>query len=271
MKDNFSGHASDYARYRPTYPDALFTFIYERLSHFGAAWDCGTGNGQVAVKLAERFDHVYATDLSANQLAQAPQRPNITYRMQRAEDASFDSQPFDLITVAQAIHWFDFKAFYATVNRVLKPDGLLAVWGYTLLTVNDAVDAIVRHLHSGTLDTYWDPERTYVDARYQTIPFPFAECRPAECRPAECRPAECRPAECRPEEIAAPEFTQSISWMFTDLIGYLNTWSAVKHYQQREGQNPVSRIEADLQRAWGKAEQQTVRVPVFLRLGKKPS
>ena len=254
MKDNFSGHASDYARYRPTYPEALFTFIYEQLSHFGAAWDCGTGNGQVAARLAERFDHVYATDLSANQLAQAPDRPNVTYRVQRAEDASFEAQTLDLVTVAQAIHWFDFEAFYATVNRVLKPDGLLAVWGYTLLTVNEAVDAIVRHLHSGTLDTYWDPERTYVDARYQTIPFPFEECRPAECRPA---------------EIATPEFTQSISWTFTDLIGYLNTWSAVRHYQQREGQNPVSRIEADLQRAWGKAEQQTVRVPVFLRLGKK--
>ena len=164
--------------------------------------------------------------------------------MQRAEDASFDSQRFDLITVAQAIHWFDFDAFYATVNRVLKPNGLLAVWGYTLLTVNEAVDAIVRHLHSDTLDSYWDPERAYVDARYQTIPFPF-------------------------EEIAAPKFTQSLRWSLADLVGYLNTWSAVKHYARRTGENPVRRIEADLQRAWGAAEWQVVHVPVFLRLGKK--
>lgn len=244
MKDNFSGHASDYARYRPTYPDALFAFIYERLARFETAWDCGTGNGQVAGRLAERFDHVFATDLSVNQLAQAPQRANVTYRVQRAEDASFEEHTLDLITVAQAIHWFDFDAFYATVNRVLKPDGLLAVWGYTLLTVNEAVDAIIRHLHSDTLDNYWDPERRYVDARYQTIPFPF-------------------------DEIASPEFTQSLTWLFADLIGYLNTWSAVKHYEQRKGQNPVSRIEADLQRAWGIAAQQTVRVPIFLRLGKR--
>ena len=246
MKDNFSGHASDYARYRPTYPDALFAFIYERLNHFNAAWDGGTGNGQVAVILAERFEHVYATDLSTNQLAQAPQRSNVTYRVQRAEDASFEEQSLDLVTVAQAIHWFDFDSFYATVNRVLKPDGLLAVWGYTLLSVNEAVDAIVRHLHSGTLDNYWDPERQYVDARYQTVPFPF-------------------------EEIATPEFTQSIRWTFTDLIGYLNTWSAVKHYQQHTGENPVRRIEADLKQAWGTTEWQTVHVPVFLRLGKKRS
>lgn len=244
MKDNFSGHASDYARYRPTYPDALFAFIYERITHFGAAWDCGTGNGQVAERLAERFERVYATDLSANQLAQAPRRTNITYRVQRAEDASFDNQRFDLITVAQALHWFDLDTFYATVNQVLKPNGLLAVWGYTLLTVNDTVDALVRHLHSDTLDRYWDPERAYVDARYQTIPFPF-------------------------EEIATPEFTQSLRWSLAGLVGYLNTWSAVKHYQQREGQNPVHRIEAELQRAWGTAEHKTVHVPVFLRLGKK--
>lgn len=244
MKDNFSGHAPDYARYRPTYPNTLFAFVYERLSHFDAAWDCGTGNGQVAAKLAERFDHVYATDLSANQLAQAPQRTNITYRMQRAEAASFDGQSLDLITVAQALHWFDFEVFYATVHRVLKPDGLLAVWGYTLLSVNDAVDTIVRHLHSDTLDNYWDPERAYVDARYQTIPFPF-------------------------DEIAAPEFTQSLRWSFADLIGYLNTWSAVKHFIGSAGRNPVSALEADLQRAWGTAEWQTVHVPIFLRLGKK--
>ena len=240
MKDNFSGHASDYARYRPTYPDALFAFVYEQLAHFDTAWDGGTGNGQVAVKLAERFDCVYATDLSANQLAQAPQRANVIYRVQRAEDASFEEQSLDLVTVAQAIHWFDYEAFYATVNRVLKPDGLLAVWGYTLLSVNEAVDAIVRHLHSGTLDNYWDPERQYVDARYRTIPFPF-------------------------DEIAAPEFTQSLRWS----IGYLNTWSAVKHYQQHEGRNPVSERTTDLRQAWGAAERQTIQVPVFLRLGKK--
>ncbi len=174
MKDNFSGHATDYARYRPTYPDGVFRFLYEQLTHYDAAWDCGTGNGQVAVRLAEQFEQVYATDLSENQVAQAPTRANITYRVERAEDASFSNQRFDLITVAQAIHWFDFDAFYTVVPRVLRPGGFLAIMGYNLMTVDDSVDAIIHRLYEDILgDDYWDPERKHIEERYQTIPFPF--------------------------------------------------------------------------------------------------
>ncbi len=244
MKDNFSGHASDYARYRPTYPDALFAFIYEQLSHFGAAWDCGTGNGQVAIRLAERFDQAYATDLSANQLAQAPQRANITYRVQSAEEDWFDGQQFDLVTVAQAIHWFDFEKFYAVVNRVLKPDGLLAVWGYGRHTIDAAVDTAVHRLYKDILEGYWDYERRYVEENYRSIPFPF-------------------------QDIAVPEITQSLSWSCDELLGYLNTWSAVKHYMKEHNENPVDRIEAELRQAWGSVTQRAIHFPIIIRLGRK--
>ena len=245
MKDNFSGHSSDYARYRPTYPDEVFHFLYAQLDRCDTAWDCGTGNGQVAVKLAEQFTHVYATDLSQNQLAQAPNRANITYRVERAEDAAFADRPLDLITVAQAIHWFDFETFYAVVHRVLNPEGLLAILGYFLLTVDDSVDAVIQCLYEDILgDAYWDPERKYIEERYQTIPFPF-------------------------EDIDVPEFTQSLTWSLDDLVGYLNTWSAVKHYVDREGENPVSLIANDLQNAWGTFDKREVRFPILLRVGKK--
>ena len=247
MKDNYSGHAPDYARYRPTYPDEVFRFLYRQLSGYGAAWDCGTGNGQVAVMLAEQFAQVYATDLSENQLAQAPARPNIVYRVERVEAASFATRQFDLIVVAQAIHWFDFDAFYAIVDRTLKPDGLFVVLGYTLLRVDDPVDAIIQQLYEGILgDAYWDPERKYVEDQYQTIPFPF-------------------------HDIEVPEFTQSLTWSYHDLIGYLNTWSAVKHYSRRNQQNPVSLIADDLQNAWGPAAKRTVHFPILCRIGQKKS
>lgn len=243
-KDNFSGHATDYARYRPTYPDELFRFLYEQLTRYDAAWDCGTGNGQVAVRLAEQFAQVYATDLSENQLAQAPKRPNITYRVERAEDASFSHQQFDLITVAQAIHWFDFEAFYTVVHGVLRADGLLAIMGYNLLTIDDPVDAIIHRLYEDILgDDYWDPERKYIEEHYQLIPFPF-------------------------EDIEVPTFTQSLTWSYDDLVGYLNTWSAVKHYVQRKGENPVSLIADDLLEAWGSSTEREVRFPILLRVGK---
>ena len=245
MKDNFSGHATDYARYRPTYPDGVFRFLYEQLTHYDAAWDCGTGNGQVAVRLAEQFEQVYATDLSENQVAQAPTRANITYRVERAEDASFSNQRFDLITVAQAIHWFDFDAFYAVVGRVLKPKGILALLGYPLLTVDTAVDAIIHRLYEDILgDAYWDPERKYIEEHYRTIPFPF-------------------------EDVETPEFTQSLTWSYDDFVGYLNTWSAVKHYIKRTGSNPVRLIANDLRDAWGSSDSKEVYFPILLRVGKR--
>ena len=245
MKDNFSGHSADYSRYRPTYPNEVFRFLYEQLTQYETAWDCGTGNGQVAVKLADQFRQVYATDVSENQLAQAPKRPNITYRVERAEDASWADQSLDLITVAQAIHWFDIDAFYRVVRRGLKPEGRLAVVGYFLLTVDHSVDAIIRHLYEDILgDAYWDPERKYVEERYQTIPFPF-------------------------EDIEVPEFTQSLTWSYDDVVGYLNTWSAVKHYADRQGKNPVHLIEHALREAWGASAKRAVHFPILLRVGKK--
>ena len=244
MKDNFSGHAVDYARYRPTYPDGMFQFLYEQVTHYDAAWDCGTGNGQVAIKLAERFSKVYATDLSENQLAQAPPHPRLTYRVERAEEASFD-EALDLITVAQAIHWFDFEAFYAVVDRVLRPGGLLVVIGYPLLTVDKEVDAIIHRLYEGILgDQYWDPERKYVEEHYQTIPFPF-------------------------KDVETPQFEQSLTWSLENLIGYLNTWSAVKHYIARENENPVNLIEDDLRKVWGSSNQRDVTFPILFRVGRK--
>ena len=243
MKDNFSGHSPDYARYRPTYPDELYRFLYAQLNHYDTAWDCGTGNGQVATKLAEQFTHVYATDLSENQLAQAPTRPNITYRVERAEEASFEKQSLDLVTVAQAIHWFDFDAFYSVVQGALKPDGLLAILGYFMMTVDDAIDTVVLQLYEDILgDAYWDPERKLIEQRYQTIPFPFAD-------------------------VEVPAFTQSLTWSFDDLVGYLNTWSAVKHYEKRNSKNPISLIIGDLRDAWGTAAEREVHFPILLRVG----
>lgn len=195
--------------------------------------------------LAEQFAQVYATDLSENQLAQAPARLNIVYRAERAEGASFSKNQFDLIVVAQAIHWFDFDIFYKVVDRVLKPKGLFAVLGYTLLKVNDTIDAVIRRLYEDILgDIYWDPERKYIEDHYQTIPFPY-------------------------DDIEAPTFTQSLTWSYDDLLGYLNTWSAAKHYSRRNHENSVNLIVDDLRDTWGMATTREVHFPILLRAGRK--
>ena len=83
---SFDQRSDHYARYRPRYPDALFDYLAWLAPDRAQAMDIGTGNGQAAVALAARFEHVLATDPSAEQIASAEPRPNLTYRVLPAED-----------------------------------------------------------------------------------------------------------------------------------------------------------------------------------------
>ncbi|MGZ3706951.1 MAG: class I SAM-dependent methyltransferase, partial [Bdellovibrionota bacterium] len=129
FRDYFSTQATDYARFRPRYPRALFQHLSEACANHDLAWDCGTGNGQAAVALAPFFKRVVATDPSENQLAEADRSmANVHYSRAQAEESCLEAASADLITVAQAFHWFDQPRFFREVERVSKPGGLLAVW-----------------------------------------------------------------------------------------------------------------------------------------------
>lgn len=240
-KDLFSGHANLYAAFRPTYPKALYDFVFQHVKHFDAAWDAGTGNGQVARDLAGRFSKVFATDISDKQLANAPRTENIFYSVE-GEKTSFEAQSFNLITVAQAIHWFDIPRFYAEVRRVAQPDCLLAVWGYSLLSVSPPIDEKLHHFYTKIVGPYWDKERKLIDECYSTIPFPF-------------------------EEIRTPDFDFSFQWKLNELQGYLNTWSSVQKYIQAGCNNPVPEVIHAIAPFWVR-ESMKVSFPLFLRLGK---
>ena len=242
MKDNFSTASDQYAQYRPTYPDAFFSYLRTLIPHPKTAWDCGTGNGQVAVTLASIFETVCATDISAPQIAHAPKLPNIHYAVQAAEQTNFPENHFDLIIVVQAIHWFDFERFYAEVNRTAKQEALLVVMGYGLLKIAPEIDALIANFYKEVIGPYWDAERCYIDEMYQTIPFPF-------------------------EEIAAPNFSNTSEWTCEHLLGYLSTWSAVQHYTRMHGVNPIEAIAVDLKKAFGNQVRQ-VDFPLLLRIGK---
>ena len=161
MKDNFSSRSAAYAKFRPVYPQQLYNFLLPLVRIKNIAWDCGTGNGQVAQELAKHFEHVYATDLSEKQIANAIAASNIHYNVGAAEKTEFPDQSFDLITVAQAIHWFDFEKFYAEVKRVIKPEGIIAVTGYGLLAIDDAIDKVVQYFYTNVTGAYWDEEKKF--------------------------------------------------------------------------------------------------------------
>lgn len=120
MKDLFSDQADQYAKYRPSYPIEFYEYLNSILPIKNTAWDCGTGNGQVAIELAKTFIKVYATDISHSQLENAIKADNIEYSVQAAESSLFENNHFDLIIVAQAIHWFNFEEFYQEVKRTAK-------------------------------------------------------------------------------------------------------------------------------------------------------
>jgi ubiquinone/menaquinone biosynthesis C-methylase UbiE len=243
--DRFSAQAATYKRYRPTYPQALYDTILAHVSHRGCCWDCATGNGQAAAVLACYFDRVIATDLSESQLQQAPAIPNVVYRRMRAEKTDFFDNTFDLITVAQAIHWFDFDAFFEEVRRVAKTGAILAFWGYGMVRFNRHVDAVLDCFYSSKVGDYWDFERRYVEERYKTIEMPF-------------------------EEVPiSGQFEMQVSWSLQDLLGYLNSWSAVQNYSQlHEGNNPVDEIADEFAKFWRENQRLTGRFPIFIRMGK---
>ena len=170
-KDHFSGHAACYQQFRPNYPDALFTYLAALCPAHELAWDCATGNGQAAVALAPHFERVIATDASAQQIDQAGPHPNVEYLVAPADKAPINDGIVDLVTVAQALHWFDVKSFYAEVNRSLKSGGVLAVWCYQLHSINPEIDSIVTQLYSGIVGPYWPPERKIVEDGYKSLPY----------------------------------------------------------------------------------------------------
>ena len=244
FKDHFSAHASAYARYRPGYPEALFVYLASLCPAHDLAWDCGTGNGQAAHGLAPHFARIVATDASVDQIANAAPHERIVYHVAPARQAPLDPSSADLVTVAQAIHWFDHQRFYAEVRRVLKPGGVLAVWTYGLLQITPALDAVIRHLYEDIVDAYWPPERRLVEAAYRTLPFPF-------------------------DEIPPPAFAIDLPWSLDDLLGYLGTWSATQRFMKTHSANPVDHIAEDLTLAWGNlAEKKTTHWQLYLRVGR---
>lgn len=242
MKDNFSTQSAAYAQFRPTYPQELYDFLLSLVAEKNTAWDCATGNGQVARELANHFKQVFGTDISENQLKHAVLQDNISYLAEPSERSSFGDHVFDLITVAQAIHWFQFDAFYLEVKRTLKPGGIFAAIGYGIMQVDQKVDQVIDVLYEDILGEYWDKERVYIEEEYETIPFPF-------------------------EEITTPDFAIKTTWNFDELIGYLNTWSSLQHYIKANGKNPLELVMSDLKTAWGADAEKEITFPVLLRVG----
>lgn len=246
FKDHFSSGSDRYQQYRPTYPLSLFKWLQARAGKKSTVWECGAGTGQATTLLAQLFQTVIATDASQEQLAQAPELANVNYVATPAETFSATAESIDLIAVAQAIHWFDHDRFFALANTVLKPGGFLAVWGYQFIKTDTAIDQLIMAFHTDLLGPFWPTERKLLNDGYKGIEFPYSA-------------------------LETPPFKMEAEWSFEHLIGYLNTWSAVKQYEKANGQNPIELVISDFAKAWGDPKQvKTVSWPLILYVGRKP-
>ncbi len=242
MKDFFSSQAKLYATFRPHYPDELFQFIIRHVPQRNMAWDCATGNGQVAQHLSPHFKKIVATDISHQQLENAYRVGNIEYVQMPAEKTSFADDQFDLITVAQALHWLNLAEFYAEATRVGKNNSIIAVWGYNLCNIRPDIDAMTNDFYHHVVGPYWDSARRHVEDAYAHLAFPF-------------------------EMIDAPAFSMQTQWNLDQFTGYLSTWSATQQYIKIKQTSPVFELKEKLKSLWHADEKKIINFPVFLKLG----
>ncbi|MDQ4074134.1 MAG: class I SAM-dependent methyltransferase [Thermoproteota archaeon] len=247
--DHFSSKSKEYSFSRPLYPDNLFQYLSEITPNKDLAWDCATGNGQAAISLCKYFKKVIASDASKGQIDnrfEKDNNSNIDYDVFPAENANIRDNSVDLITVAQAIHWFDFEDFYREVRRVSKRNnGIIAIWSYGMHKVTPEIDRISEKLNVGgdILGNYWSPETKYIKENYETIPFPF-------------------------REISSPKFEIKVNWNLEEIFNYMNTWSSVKRFQREKGYSPLDLVKKDIKNLWGKEdEHKLVRWNINLRIG----
>ena len=227
IPDRCAGQAQSYTQFRPEYPPALYEFLLQLVPSRELAWDCGTGNGQAARALARHFVRVVATDSSAEQIRYAAAPPNVSFQVANAETPhQFARASVDLVTVAQAAHWFETGAFYEAVSAALRPNGVIAIWGYGFSNISPEIDAILHPYGREFLTPYWSERNTIALEGYRQFPFPFVS-------------------------VATPHFQMRTTWSLPQLKGYLDSWSATQAYKVSVGADPFEAIEASLISAWG--------------------
>lgn len=238
----FDDGGASYAAHRPTYPSQLAEALAAIVPRRRLAVDVGCGNGQLTVLLAQHFDEVIGLDPSADQIANAAPADGVGYRIAPAEATGLDDAGADLITVAQAAHWFDLPAFYAEVRRIAAPGGVLALITYGVVVLEPELRQRFSQLYTDEIGQYWPPERRHVDSGYADLDFPF-------------------------ELIDVPPTAIERDWTLDQFGGYLRTWSAARKAEAAGAGQLIDDYLDDVRAAWGPGPRR-VRWPITVIAGR---
>ncbi|KAH3673588.1 hypothetical protein WICMUC_003585 [Wickerhamomyces mucosus] len=174
--------SSNYSSFRPSYDESLFKYIateYHK-GEYDLALDLGSGTGQATYPLTKYFKKVIGTDLSSTMIATANSKiteefkDKIEFKVSPAEESPFlPDQSVDLITAAQCAHWFNHPKFFQEVDRILKPNGTLAIWGYIDPVFNiEEIDNFALEFMYGDkyLGPYWEnPGRLILRKKFKDV------------------------------------------------------------------------------------------------------
>ncbi|MBD2079617.1 class I SAM-dependent methyltransferase [Leptolyngbya sp. FACHB-17] len=129
--NRFSDRATDYQKYRPSYPTSAIDKI---LSNLGdptqlIAADIGAGTGISARLLSDRGLFVWGIEPNTAMSDQTEPYPRVEFRQATAENTGLPDQSVNLVTCFQSFHWFEPERTFQEFRRILKPSGRLAlVW-----------------------------------------------------------------------------------------------------------------------------------------------
>ena len=245
-RHTFSIASDAYAKNRPQYPPELFGWLADQCEDRNVAWDCATGNGQAALGLARHFAAVEATDISPEQIEHGFPAANVTYSVQPAEHTRFPNGTFDLVAVAQGLHWFDFGLFWPEVSRTAKRGAFFCAWGYDRFEGDAELEASLFTPVLAILDPFWAPQNRIMWRGYRSdeIAFPFAR-------------------------VDAPAFTIEVRWTVQEIVDHMRTWSAYKKASADPGlAHQIAALEADAIRCFQSAGAMTLSVPLQMVAGR---
>ncbi len=240
----FNDKTELYESARPLYPEKLYHYLSDLCPSKNMAWDCACGNGQAAENLAQIFDKVIATDISEQQIKNAKNIDKVEFSVSSAESTVFSDNSFDLICVAQALHWFNFEAFWPEVKRVLKPDGVFAAWGYTWPNISPELDKLFQVSILDEIQPYWAPQNKLLWNHYKDIDFPFTKVNP-------------------------PNFFMAVNWNLEEFFDFVHTFSATRRCMEEHGREFFDTALNTMARQWGDIEQKkTINLDFVLYVGK---